>query len=74
MLFKFITSKGLTKVYHRGCGGHIGYVAGIEKSKRDTSNFYFLDGSQPNKTDKKAIPCNKCGKTIVNLGDLIVEE
>lgn len=61
----------MIKVIHRGCGGHVGYIEDRRKLKIDTTNFYFLDGSKPHKTDKKAIPCNKCGKTIVNLGDLI---
>lgn len=62
----------MIKVIHRGCGGCVGFVADKSKLKTDVTNFYFLDGSQQHKLDKKEIPCNKCGKIIVNLGDLIV--
>lgn len=71
LMFKLIDSRKLNKVYHRGCGGHVGYIADASKLKTDSTNFYFLDGLQPKKYDKKAIPCNKCGNTIVHLGDLI---
>ena len=72
ILFKLITSKGLTKVYHRGCGGHIGYVAEISKSKSDTSNFYFLDGSHPKGCDLISLPCKRCEKSVKRLGNMVL--
>ena len=72
ILFKLITSKILTKVYHRGCGGHVGYVAEINKSKRDASNFYFLDGSNPKDCDLISIPCKRCEKSVKHLGDMVL--
>lgn len=72
LLFKLITSKKLTPVYHRGCGWHVGYVADISKLKRDSNNFYFLDGSHPGTHDKKCIPCAKCKKNITTTGDIIL--
>lgn len=72
LIFKLIVSKKLIKVYHLGCGGHVGYVADTDKTKRDANNFYFLDGSHPKEVDKISIPCNKCGKIISYICDLVL--
>lgn len=72
LIFKLITSKKLTKVYHLGCGGHVGYVADTSKSKRDTENFYFLDGSHPEEHYKIRIPCTKCKQNITKIVDIVL--
>ena len=72
LIFKLIDSKYLTKVYHRGCGLHVGYVDDTSKTKRDTENFYFLDGSHPKGCDKVCIACPKCGKNINAIGDIVL--
>ena len=73
LIFKYVTSRKLNKVYHRGCGGHVGYVSDISKPKNEAKNFYFIDGYHQQKQDKILIPCNKCGKTITNLGNLTLD-
>lgn len=72
LIFKLVDSRYLTKVYHRECGGHVGYVADTNKAKKDTDNFYFLDGSHPKGCENVCVPCAKCGKDIKYMGDVVL--
>ena len=73
LIFKYVTAKKLTKVYHRECGGHIGYIADINKLKKDHLNFYFLDGGQPKEYDRCSIQCIICKKEA-HINDIVLLE
>lgn len=72
LIFRFIKSRDLIKVYHRGCGGVVGYIKDSSKWKRELDNFYFLDGSNPHGPDKVFIPCKKCKRYLKAMGDVVL--
>ena len=74
LIFKLFDSGGLIKVYHRGCGGHIGYVADTKKSKKDIDNFYLLDGSHPERIDAVCVYCGKCNKNIIRRSEMVLTQ
>ena len=60
----------LTRVYHRDCGGHVGYIKDRSLAKNNSMNFYLLNMRHPNSFEKLRIECKKCGKHIIDTKEL----
>ena len=70
--FHIIDKYNLIKVLHKQCGNYVAYVKDASKIRRDSSNFYFLNGDQPMENDKIDIYCDKCRVHINKLADLVL--
>lgn len=60
----------LTRVYHRDCGGHVGYVKDVYGLKTDRMNFYLLNKRHPDCMCDLHLGCSKCNKYINNTKEL----
>lgn len=62
-----------TPVYHRHCGGHVGYVKFTSYPKDDAENFYLLNGLHPESlTENLRIGCMRCNNVITDKNMLVV--
>lgn len=60
----------LTKIYHKDCGGHVGYVKDVYAIKKDRMNFYLLNMQHPDCMCYLHLGCAKCGKYIDSTNNL----
>ena len=67
-------SNELANIYHKNCGGLIGYVNNVKSSKKMASNFILLNGKHPNPGDALDILCTKCGAVVTNFEYLSTHE
>jgi len=57
---------GLIKVYHKRCGGHIGWIKDRTALRSDSSNFYLLNMTHPIPSEMVKIGCLTCGKYVTS--------
>ena len=69
-----MASENKIKVFHKGCGGQIGWATAVTIEFMESNQFFFMDGSQPSPQDTFRIHCDKCNSVLGNKNDMTLHE
>ena len=60
----------MIEIYHKDCGGLLGYADNSSYRKDSALSFTVYDGTKPNPGDQLLIVCSKCSRKVTRFIDM----